>query len=97
MADKQKSVPFYKEYWVSSIGVFLLSQIIFMVFDATGWNPTYRELKGVFKKLAESPLFTEWFTFYSLPHSNMLTVFFAIAFLVPGIISGIKSIFLKSS
>ncbi len=37
MAEKQKSVPFLKKYWVSQIGVFLLSQIIFITFETTGW------------------------------------------------------------
>jgi len=98
LADKQKAVPFLKKYWVSSIGVFLLSQIIFIICEATGWIPNYREIDGtLFGRITESSIFREWFTFYETPNFNLLSVFFGIFFLVPGIISAIKNIFFTKS
>ncbi|MFK0522069.1 YfzA family protein [Paenibacillus illinoisensis] len=32
-----------KRYWISSIGVFLLSQIFFISSEATGWILNYRD------------------------------------------------------
>ncbi|RDW14951.1 YfzA family protein [Oceanobacillus chungangensis] len=97
MAGKQKRVPFLKRYWVSSIGVFLLSQIIFIIFEATGWILNYRDIDGtLFGRITESSIFIEWFTFYETPQFNLLTLFFGIFFLVPGIISAIKNVFSPS-
>lgn len=94
MSDQQKRLPFWRKYWVSSIGVFLLSQIIFVIFEATGWLPNYKEIDGTFLgRITESTIFTEWFTFYETPQLNLLTIFFAIFFLVPGIISLLKNAF----
>lgn len=98
MATKHNTIPFLKRYWVSSIGVFLLSQIIFITLEAIGWIPNYRDIDGIiFERIVETSIFSEWFTFYDIPHFNLLTVFFGIFFLVPGIISAIKNIFLTKS
>ncbi|MGN7940941.1 YfzA family protein [Virgibacillus sp. 6R] len=94
MAEKEKSVPFFKKSWVSQIGVFLLSQIIFITFEQTGWLPNYREIDGtLFGRITESAIFKEWFTFYETPQLNLITVFFGIFFLVPGIIGALKNVF----
>lgn len=91
MSDKHNRVPFLRKYWVSAIGVFLLSQIIFITSGATGWLPNYREIDGtLFGRITESAIFTEWFTFYETPQLNLLTVFFGVFFLVPGIIIVLK-------
>lgn len=93
MADRQKQVSFFKKFWVSKISVFVLSQIIFIFFENTGWMPNYRDIDGTFfGRITESSIFKEWFTFYETPQLNLLTVFFAIFFLVPGIISAIISL-----
>ncbi|MGE6261327.1 YfzA family protein [Heyndrickxia sporothermodurans] len=98
MANKQNTIPFLKKSWVSSIGVFLLSQIIFITFEKTGWMPNYRDIDGtLFGRITESSIFREWFTFYETPHLNLLTVFFGIVFLVPGIIGVIKNVFFTKS
>jgi len=98
LAHKQNPIPFWKRSWVSFIGVFLLSQIIFIICEATGWIPNYRDIDGtLFEKIAESSIFRKWFTFYETPHFNLLTVFFGIFFLVPGIIGAIKNIFFTKS
>ncbi|NGZ75258.1 YfzA family protein [Saccharibacillus alkalitolerans] len=92
MAGKRNAVPFLKRYWVSSIGVFLLSQIFFMGSEAAGWILRYRDPEGtVFGKILNSSLITEWFDFYETPQYNLLTVFFGLFFLLPGIISAVKS------
>lgn len=92
MANKQKkSTPFLKKTWVSSIGVFLLSQIIFITCEATGWIPNYRDIGGtLFGRIMESLIFREWFTFYETPNFNLLTICFGI-FLLYGIIGAIKN------
>lgn len=97
MADKQKGpIQFLKKSWVSSIGVFLLSQIIFITFEVIGWSPNYRDIDGtIFGRIVNSSIFSEWFIFYEIPHLNLLTVFFGIFFLVPGIIGAIKNVFTK--
>ena len=93
MDYKQNRIPFLKKYWVSSIGVFLLSQIVFIIFEKTGWAPNYRDIDGtIFGRITESSFFTEWFNFYEKSQFNLLTFFFAIFFLVPGIISAIKNL-----
>lgn len=97
MANKQQKNSFLNIPWVASIGVFVLSQIIFILFEVTGWSLRYRELSGVFEKISESVLFKEWLNFYSIPQQNLITFIFAIAFLVPGIIGAVKSLFSKSS
>ncbi|MEI0740086.1 YfzA family protein [Paenibacillus sp. JTLBN-2024] len=88
------TVPFLRRYWVSSIGVFLLSQIFFITSEATGWILKYRDTDGtILGRILDTPIFTEWFHFYDTPQYNLLTVFFGIFFLVPGIISVIKKVF----
>ncbi|MCA1295165.1 YfzA family protein [Paenibacillus sp. alder61] len=92
MVRKQNTVPFLKRYWVSSIGVFLLSQIFFMISEATGRKINYRDTDGtLLGKILNTPIFAEWFNFYETPQYNLLTVFFCIFFLFPGIISAIKN------
>lgn len=85
---------FLKKGWVSAIGVFLLSQIIFIVWDTTGWMmPKFKEIDGtIFEKIAESRIFKEWFTFYEIPWFNFTTIFFAIVLLIPGIIGAVKNV-----
>jgi len=93
LANKQNATSFLKKNWVSSIGVFLLSQIIFITFEATGWMPNYRDFGGtIVGRIIESPIFSEWFAFYEKPYLNLLTAFFGIFFLVPGIIGGLRSL-----
>lgn len=94
MAKKQKQIPFLKRPWVSSIGVFVLSQIIFITFETTGWMPNYRDISGtLFGRITDSSIFKDWFTFYETQHFNLLTIFFGIVFLMPGIIGAIKNVF----
>jgi hypothetical protein len=94
LVRKQTAVPLLKRFWVSSIGVFLLSQIFFISSEATGWILHYRDTDGtLFGTILNTSVFTEWFNFYETPQYNLLTVLFGIFILVPGIISGIKNIF----
>ncbi|MBC5638346.1 hypothetical protein H8S33_16320 [Ornithinibacillus sp. BX22] len=96
MVTKQNSRPFWRESWVSSIGVFILSQLIFITLEATGWMPNYRDMDGkLLGNIMEAAFFKEWFTYYETPHLNLLTLFFGIAFLIPGIIGAIRYVIRK--
>ena len=91
MVRKQNTVPFLKRYWVSSIGVFLLSQIFFIISEATGWKLNYRDTDGtILGRILDTSIFAEWFNFYETSQYNLLTVFFCVFFLVPGIINATK-------
>lgn len=96
LVREQKASSFLEKYWVSSIGVFVLSQLIFFASEATGWILKYRDMDGtIFERLLNSFIITEWFNFYETPQYNLMTVFFGIFFLVPGIISVIIKIFTR--
>ena len=89
-----KSVSLFKRKWFSLICIFLLSQLIFITFEAIGWLPNLKDIDGtLFGTIAESSTFNEWFSFYETPHFNIFTAFFGITLLVPGIIGGIKDVF----
>jgi len=94
LSEKHNRISFFNKYWVSSIGVFLLSQVFFFLSEKTGLAMNYRDHDGtVFGKLLAAPLFAEWFDWYETPQYNVLTFFFALFFFVPGLISGLKSLF----
>ncbi|WP_427109016.1 YfzA family protein [Lysinibacillus xylanilyticus] len=95
MSDKQKNpISFWKKSWVSLIGSFLLSQLIFITFEVTGWIPNLKDIDGtLFGRIGESSIFNEWFSFYDTLHFNLFTVFFGLVLLVPGIINAIIDIF----
>ncbi|MGE8037137.1 hypothetical protein B1B04_08825 [Lysinibacillus sp. KCTC 33748] len=78
MVNEQKNtIPFWKKSWVALIGSFLLSQILFISFEVTGWIPNLKDIDGtLFGRIAESPIFIEWFAFYDTLHFNLFTVFF---------------------
>ncbi|MFF5994540.1 YfzA family protein [Lysinibacillus sp. KU-BSD001] len=99
LVNKQKnSVPLLKRTWVSLVGTFLLSQFIFITFEATGWIPNLQDINGtLFGRIAESPSFIKWFSFYETAHFNLFTVFFAIILLLPGMIGAIKDVFRQAN
>jgi YfzA-like protein len=94
LVTKEKPAPILKKSWIASIGMFLMSQVIFITMETTGWKPNYRDIDGtLFGKIANSSIFSEWFTMYETLHFNVLTVFFTILFLVPGMIGAMKHMF----
>lgn len=92
---KQKnSTSFWKKTWVASIGVFILSQLLFKTLETTGWIPNLKEIDGtVWGKIDQMHLFNKFFGFYETPHFNIMTGFLVITCLIPGIIGGIKDFF----
>lgn len=98
MTNHQKKTPFLKRKWVSLIGPFIVSQLIFITFEKTGWQPNYRDMDGtLLGRIAESPVFNALFSFYETPIHNLVTVFLGLMLLVPGIIALVKDIFFKKS
>lgn len=90
----RNTIPLGKRPWVTSIGIFVWSQIIFMTFEVTGWIPNLGEMDGMlFGNIVESSLFKGSFTFYETAHFNLITVFFVIVFFIPGMVGAIKDIF----
>lgn len=77
---------FWKKPWVASIGVFILAQFIFIIFETTGWIPNLKEIEGtLWGRIAQNSLFNKLFGFYETPHFNVATGFFVITCLIPGI------------
>ncbi|WP_244152738.1 YfzA family protein [Paenibacillus lactis] len=77
-------------YW----RIFIITNILFHISEATGWILNYRDTDGtLFGRILDSFIFTEWFNFYETPQYNLLTVFFGVFFLVPGIISALRKVF----
>lgn len=94
MAKQKDSTSFWKKSWVASIGVFILSQFIFITWEKTGWIPNLKDIDGTFLgKIAQLSLFNKLFDFYETPHFNLLTGFFVITCLIPGIVGGIKDFY----
>lgn len=88
---KQSIIKFLNRGSVSAIGVLLLSQLIFLIFETTGWMPKYREIDGTFLgRIIETPIFTNWFTFYETDVFNFLTFIFVIQALVAIVIGVFK-------
>ena len=98
MSNKTKTISFLNKKWVASLGVFILSQLIFIGFELIGWHPAFRDINNaLLQKLMNSVLLEEWLNFYEVKNLNLLTLFFIIFSLIPGIIGCIKEILTYSS
>ncbi|MFD1169944.1 YfzA family protein [Oceanobacillus caeni] len=86
MSDKRKAIR-----WIAPLGIFLGLNLIMLLFDSTSWTLNFRE--GAFiERLMNSKFFSEWFTPYSTPEFNVLTVLFVIIFLPETLIKLIEFI-----
>lgn len=84
---QQQPRPVWRRSWFSSIGVFVISQILFIIFERTGWNPGYREITSkLINQILDSTWFQKWFTFYEEPFANLITLLFLVTCFIPGII-----------
>jgi len=96
MSQKVKAVPFFNKRWVTLIGLFLLSQLIFYIFTVIDWHPRYKDITNeLLLKFMSSDFFNQWFGFYEVPHFNLITMFFIIFCLIPGLFGCIRNIFQK--
>lgn len=46
MKKEKNSPSFWKKPWVASIGIFILSQLILITFEKTGWIPNLKDIEG---------------------------------------------------
>ncbi|MDR0270661.1 YfzA family protein [Paenibacillus sp.] len=92
----KKGRPTQIKGWMKPLGGFILGQLFLIVCDRFTWSP-YKEIKkgSLMGRILNSKLFTEWFTPYDLPISNVITVFLAVTLLLPALIGVIKNIFSK--
>ena len=95
MPNEQKQ-PLSNRSWFVSIGVFMISQILFLLMEQLGWIPNYREVDGkLIGKVTELPFFTQWFQFYETQWFNILTLFFAVFVIFHIITSVVKYMLLQ--
>lgn len=90
----QKSRPIQIKGWLMPLGGFILGQLFLIVCDRFTWSP-YKEIKAgsVMGRISNSKLFTEWFTPYDLPMSNVITAVLIVTLLLPALIGASKVIF----
>lgn len=90
----QKSRPIQIKGWMMPLGGFILGQLFLIVCDRYSWSP-YREIKAgsLMGRISNSKLFTEWFTPYDFPMSNVITAFLIVTLLLPALIGVIMNIF----
>lgn len=94
MKKEKNSPSFWKKPWVASIGIFILSQLILITFEKTGWIPNLKDIEGtVWGKIVELSLFNRLFGFYETPHFNLVTGLLVIVCLLPGIIGMGKELY----
>ncbi|MFD1849470.1 YfzA family protein [Oceanobacillus bengalensis] len=86
MSDKRKKIR-----WIAPLGIFLSLNFIMLLFDSTSWTLNFRE--GAFiDSLMNSKFFSEWFTPYSTPELNVLSVLFVVILLPETLINLIEYI-----
>lgn len=90
----QKSRPIQIKRWMMPLVGFLVAQLYFIACDRFSWN-LYREFNPgtIMGRILDSELFTEWFTPYDLPISNVITAFLVVSLLLPALIGVIMNIF----
>ena len=81
-----------RRIWLFPIIIFALSQCLFVFFELISWTPNFREGSNLFQKIYETKLFTQWFSPYSTPQFNMITLIFAIAVLQYAVIGAMKNL-----
>ena len=88
----KKSHSNQRRIWLLPIIIFTLSQCLFIFFELISWTPNFREGSNLFQKIYETKLFTQWFSPYSTPQLNMITLIFAIAVLQYVVIGAVKNL-----
>ncbi|WP_419149782.1 YfzA family protein [Paenibacillus alvei] len=90
----RRSRPIQIKSWMMPLGGFILGQLFLIACDRFSWN-LYREFKPgtIMGRILNSELFTEWFTPYNLPISNVITAFLIVTLLLPSLIGVIMNIF----
>ncbi|EPY03813.1 hypothetical protein PAALTS15_28766 [Paenibacillus alvei TS-15] len=90
----QKDRPSRIKGWVMPLVGFLVAQLYFIACDRFSWNPNREINPGtIMGRIMNSKLFTEWFTPYDLPISNVITAFLIVTILLPALIGAVKVIF----
>jgi len=99
MTDTKKGRSTQIRNWVITLGILLLMHLYFITADGTSWVPNMNDsgnlISRIFQSLLQTKLFTEWFTPYSYPFFNWVTVASSIAIIIAAIITIKSSIFSK--
>lgn len=99
MTDTQKKAILINRSWVITLGIFLIVQFIFMAVDGTSWEPNIRDSNDIagrfFRWVLQLELFTEWFTPYSYPYFNLITLVFIIVILAIAVTEIFSNVFSK--
>ena len=99
MMDAKKHNSSLIKRWVTTIGIFLIVQLIFIAVDGTFLEPNINDSNNVFIRIGRwilnSKLFTEWITPYSLSFFNMFMTIHVIAILIQAVQDIISSMFQK--
>ena len=72
--------------WLSIILVFFFVQFLFFLIDGTRFEPRLNDSGNIMSRFAqwitETKLVTEWFTLYSYPYFNLVTLVFLIVIII---------------
>lgn len=89
-------VPFYNKSWFVSIAIFLITQILFIFMEKTGWILKFRDIDGkLLEKVTQLSVFKEWFQLYETEWFNILTLFFAFFAIIQVVGSIVKFLVVK--
>lgn len=75
--------------WLLIVGVFIVTQIVFILLDGTGYEPKINDSDNLFASMArsilDSKLFTEWISIYSYPFFNLFLTVFVTAIIIQAV------------
>lgn len=93
MSDKQKyGRPVRVRSWILPFVLYLSLLFIMLLIDGASWTINFREGTFFERNILHSSFFMDWFTPYSKPELNVLTVFFTIMLLPEATIKAIEHI-----
>lgn len=75
-----------KKKWLSSLVIFVIMQIAFILIDGTRFEPKLNDSGNIMSRYAhwitDTKLVTEWFAIYTYPYFNLVTFIFLVALMI---------------